>query len=702
MLFGKYRLIRKLATGGMAEIFLARQEGMEGFRKDVVIKRILPIHADNDELIEMFIDEARIAASLNHPNIVQIYELGKFEDDHFIAMEYVHGQDLRRTAERGLAVGNYIPLRHAVRGIADAAAGLHYAHTQVDDSGDALNIVHRDISPQNILVSFDGVLKILDFGIAKAENKIVDNRTGQLKGKYAYMSPEQCNGLDVDARSDIFSLGIVLYEITLCRRLFKGDTDIQTIKRVSDAEVTPPTEIQPEFPKRLEEIILKALAKEPDDRYPSARELQMDLEDFLSDNRMKTGPVQIGEYMREIFPDKLERPGEDPTFVASFRTSRPKKPIEPTPPPPEPIGAPPSGHVPGGAPGRPPSGGGAPERPPGGGPPGRPPGPLPPHLRGGGPPGRPPGGPPGRPPGGGPPGGGRPPNAAGKHGAGSDAGVVSYAANPDAPYAIDNVVEHKPKRRRISSSSSDRSSVKGAEYQLVSEDESEIASYERGSRLYYYILAAVLLPMLVYAGYLIVQQGGLFASSDLLNVEMDGDPDVAVEPPPPPLPHVLVNIDSKPPGASVVVNGILQLGETPGDFNVVPGRDGEQKQLNTISLYLKGYAPVHKTVPIPAHGKPEDISLTLEKLKPLETETPKVKPGKRQPKKPPAEDKPSDAPPYAVGKISVTTVPEGVEVILDGRPVGASPVIIENVAGFVEHHITLRKKGFHDHVITQV
>ncbi|MEO1271572.1 MAG: serine/threonine-protein kinase, partial [Myxococcota bacterium] len=287
MLFGKYRLIRKLATGGMAEIFLARQEGMEGFRKDVVIKRILPIHADNDELIEMFIDEARIAASLNHPNIVQIYELGKFEDDHFIAMEYVHGQDLRRTAERGLAVGNYIPLRHAVRGIADAAAGLHYAHTQVDDSGDALNIVHRDISPQNILVSFDGVLKILDFGIAKAENKIVDNRTGQLKGKYAYMSPEQCNGLDVDARSDIFSLGIVLYEITLCRRLFKGDTDIQTIKRVSDAEVTPPTEIQPEFPKRLEEIILKALAKEPDDRYPSARELQMDLEDFLSDNRIK-------------------------------------------------------------------------------------------------------------------------------------------------------------------------------------------------------------------------------------------------------------------------------------------------------------------------------------------------------------------------------------------------------------------------------
>ena len=664
MLFGKYRLIRKLATGGMAEIFLARQEGMEGFRKDVVIKRILPIHADNEELTDMFLDEARIAASLNHPNIVQIYELGQFEDDYFIAMEFVHGQDLRRTAERGLAVGNYLPLRHAVRIVADAAAGLHYAHTHVDSSGDALNIVHRDISPQNILLSFDGVVKILDFGIAKAENKIAHTRTGQLKGKYAYMSPEQCNGLDVDARSDIFSMGIVLYEITLCRRLFKGDTDIQTIKRVSDAEVTPPTEIQPEFPKSLEAIILKALAKDPADRHQSARELQMELEDFLSDNRMKTGPVQLGEYMREIFPDKLERPGEDPTFVAQFASAQAKKaeaaasaaaPAAPGPP----AGGPPVGGPP-----------------PGGPPAGRPPGPP------GGPPG-PPGGPPPAPD-------GAPPK-----------GSVSFVANPDAPYSIENVVDHKPKRRKVSSSAN-RSSVKGAEYRLVSEDETELESYERGSRLYYYILAAVLLPMLIYAGYLIVQKGGLFAGGSLLEgVSMENeDPDVGVEPPPPPLPQVLVSVSSEPAGASVVINGVLQDGETPGDFNVVPGLEGSSEQANTVSLYLKGHTPVHKTIQVPQNGKPEAVSLTLEKLPPK----PKKEEGEGDDAKKP-EDEPKEEPnalPYEVGKLSIVTEPEGVEVLLDGRSVGTTPLTVENVAGFVEHHITLRKKDFYESVITQV
>lgn len=305
MRLGKYTILRKLATGGMAEIFLARSDGVEGFQKDVVIKRILPIHDDNEELIDMFLDEARITSTLNHPNVVQVYELGKERGHYFIVMEYVHGEDLRRVCERGLKRDDFLPLPYACKIVSDAALGLHYAHTQTDPHGVPLHIVHRDVSPQNILVGFDGAAKMTDFGIAKAENKASTTRTGQLKGKFSYMSPEQCLGHAVDHRSDIFSLGTVLYETTLCTRLFKADNELKAIGLIAKAKIAPPRKLRPDFPAELDRIIMKALARDKDERYPHAQEMHLDLEAFLSTLSNAPSRVDIGGYMRALFPERL-------------------------------------------------------------------------------------------------------------------------------------------------------------------------------------------------------------------------------------------------------------------------------------------------------------------------------------------------------------------------------------------------------------
>ena len=256
--FGKYTLMRRVATGGMAEIFLARQQGAGGFEKDVVLKRLLPVHAENQEFVQMFLDEARIAAHLTHPNIAQIFDLGQVGDDYYIAMEYVHGVDLRRLCSQGIAEGNYLPLHHAVRIIAEVCDALAYAHARTTTYGAPLDIVHRDISPTNVLVTYEGGVKIVDFGIAKAANKISVTKTGQIKGKYGYMSPEQCRGLEIDARSDIFAVGINLYEITLGRRLFRGDTETETIAAIENGIIPAPRSVSPDYPERLERIVLKA------------------------------------------------------------------------------------------------------------------------------------------------------------------------------------------------------------------------------------------------------------------------------------------------------------------------------------------------------------------------------------------------------------------------------------------------------------
>ncbi len=262
--YGKYQLLKRLAMGGMAQIYLARRRGPEGFEKLLVIKRILPHLAENADFVRMFLDEARIAARLDHPNIVDIYDLGAQDDTFFIAMEYIHGEDLRRVWKRAERSGQLIPVPLVCRIMIEACAGLEHAHKQKDTQGRPLGIVHRDISPQNILLTFEGRVKVVDFGIAKAADQATVTRSGVLKGKYSYMSPEQAAGQkNLDCRTDIFALGVVLYELLTGMRLFKRLTDMATLQAVADCNISPPSQINPRVPKDLDPIVMKALTRAP-------------------------------------------------------------------------------------------------------------------------------------------------------------------------------------------------------------------------------------------------------------------------------------------------------------------------------------------------------------------------------------------------------------------------------------------------------
>ena len=304
--FGKFQLLKKIATGGMAEIHLAKQRGMEGFEKLVVIKMILPHLANNQEFVQMFLDEARIAARLNHPNIVQIFDLGRAGGTYFIAMEYIQGENLRTIAKTARKAGKPLPLGHIVKIMSQACEGLYYAHTKQDTSGKPLNIVHRDISPQNILVSFDGVTKLVDFGIAKAATQVQETRSGVLKGKYAYMSPEQCLGRPVDARSDIFATGIVLWELATGTRLYRMSSELMILKEITEGRVVPPREVNQSIPAELEAIILKALEKDPKNRFQDAIQMHLALEEFMRNAQLSSSAVHLAGYLRELFPDRLE------------------------------------------------------------------------------------------------------------------------------------------------------------------------------------------------------------------------------------------------------------------------------------------------------------------------------------------------------------------------------------------------------------
>src|SRR4051812_22615795 len=303
--YGSYQLIKRLATGGMAQIYLARQKGPEGFEKLLVVKRILPHLAENADFVRMFLDEARIAARLNHPNIVQIFNLGAQDDSYFIAMEYIHGEDVRKVWKRSEQKGTVMPTHLVCRVIMEACSGLDYAHKKADQNGKPLGIVHRDVSPQNILVTFEGGVKVVDFGIAKAADQAVVTRSGVLKGKYSYMSPEQALGKKLDQRSDIFALGVVLYELLTGTRLFKRANDIQTLNAVTECNVPPPSEVDEDIPKDLDAIVLKALAKEPQDRYEYAVHLQMALEEWLLRHQLPSSSVQLAGFMQELYAERL-------------------------------------------------------------------------------------------------------------------------------------------------------------------------------------------------------------------------------------------------------------------------------------------------------------------------------------------------------------------------------------------------------------
>ncbi|MFP2902792.1 serine/threonine protein kinase, partial [Corallococcus sp. 4LFB] len=312
--FGKYQLLKKLATGGMAEVWLARQTGIEGFQKELVVKRILPHLAEDREFVEMFKNEALIAARFNHPNIAQVYEFGEANGTYYIAMEFIHGEDLGRVMRKASGMNQWIARPLAIRIVASACEGLYYAHSRTDDRGQPLNVVHRDISPQNILISFDGSVKLVDFGIAKAADQASMTKSGAIKGKFAYMAPEQAAGKHLDRRADIFAIGLVLYEMLTGHRPLKKDSELATLQAAMECSIPSPSEVA-DVPRDMDHVVMRALAKSADDRYDNAREFQTALEELLVNERWLVTSGQISELMKTLFADRLDEELKQGQFV---------------------------------------------------------------------------------------------------------------------------------------------------------------------------------------------------------------------------------------------------------------------------------------------------------------------------------------------------------------------------------------------------
>ncbi len=330
--FGRYQLLEKIGAGGMAEVYKARMRGEQGFEKIVAIKRIVPHMATNADFVTMFVDEAKLAAQLNHNNITHIYDLGKVDAWHYIAMEYVEGKDLRTLLKLGRERGFPLPAELALFIAAKIANALDYAHRRPAPDGSELNLVHRDVSPQNILISDEGDIKLCDFGIAKAASKVSTTMSGALKGKLQYMSPEQAWGKRLDRRSDIFSLGSVLYEMLTGVPLFEGDTDMSVLESVREGEVAPPTSRGAEVPKRVDQIVLKALAKNPQERYQNASEFEKDLHAVLYTYQPSPGPADLAIYMHRLLEAHQASDDEiDAAFDAARDMPHPVPPPAPAP-----------------------------------------------------------------------------------------------------------------------------------------------------------------------------------------------------------------------------------------------------------------------------------------------------------------------------------------------------------------------------------
>ncbi len=298
--FGEYLLLDRIAMGGMAEVFQAKRVGVEGFEKIVAVKRILPHLSTNKGFVEMFIIEAKMVAGLSHPNIVQIFELGKIDDSYFIAMEFIDGMDLRTILTRVREKGTIPDVDLAALIASKVGSALEYAHRQCDAEGKPLRIVHRDVSPQNILISKEGEVKLVDFGIAKAAIKASHTDSGSLRGKLLYMSPEQAWGRAIDNRSDIFSLGVVLFEMLTGRTLFTGDSEMSILERVREARVIPPSTLNPAVPIELEAVVTRALRRDPEERYPDASEMLIHLDTYLR-RRAAVGSADLARFLRSHF-----------------------------------------------------------------------------------------------------------------------------------------------------------------------------------------------------------------------------------------------------------------------------------------------------------------------------------------------------------------------------------------------------------------
>jgi serine/threonine-protein kinase len=310
-LLGRYELLVPIARGGMARVWAARQHGQRGFQKLVAIKTILPHLAEEPEFERMFLDEARIASGVHHPNVCEIYELGEERRTLYLAMEWANGDALSRVLRpNGGGAGiraEALDPRVAARIVADACAGAHAAHELSDDDGRPLGVVHRDLSPHNVLLTMDGVAKVCDFGVAKALGQLHDQTSsGQLKGKISYMPPEQVTGSPIDRRSDVFSLGCILYEATTGMRAFRGEGDHQIMRAIMQSEIAPPTSVIRHYPAELERIVLRALAYEPTLRFPTAEQMRFALEEYLARGQLVT-QSNVAQTVRALIGDQIER-----------------------------------------------------------------------------------------------------------------------------------------------------------------------------------------------------------------------------------------------------------------------------------------------------------------------------------------------------------------------------------------------------------
>jgi serine/threonine-protein kinase len=304
---GRYELCFELASGGMASVYLARAEGSPGFEKLVALKRIHPHLASEKGYVEMFLDEARIASRITHPNVCSVFDFGEADGEYFIAMEYLVGEPLSRVHRRVMAnaaqrTSTLLPARMA-RVIAQACEGLHAAHELKDADGESLSVVHRDVSAENLFVTYDGATQVVDFGIAHARQRIHQTEAGQVKGTFPYMAPEQMTAAVVDRRVDVWALGAVLWELLTLRRLFLRDTDVNTMYAVLSSEIKPPSEYRPEIPPELDEIVLKALQRNPDERWQTAREMGKALRRVLAQQEELVGPAELADWLGELFPD---------------------------------------------------------------------------------------------------------------------------------------------------------------------------------------------------------------------------------------------------------------------------------------------------------------------------------------------------------------------------------------------------------------
>jgi serine/threonine-protein kinase len=327
----RYELIGEIASGGMATVFLARLTGVGGFRRFVAIKRLHPHLAGEKEFVEMFLDEARLAAGIHHPNVVSILEVSATPVGYYLVMEYVEGDTLARLLARAAGQGQRLPTPIALRILIDALSGLHGAHELRDDRGALVQLVHRDVSPQNVLVGIDGVSRITDFGVARAASRISATRVGQLKGKLAYMAPEQATGADIDRRADVFSAGVMIWETLAAKRLFKADTEAATLSRVLNDAIPELIRVAPGANKQISQAVMRALERNPARRYSTCAQLAEALELAAAQGGGVAAPRDVAVFVKAMLGEEIDKQRE--AVRAWLASSQPSQAGLPLPPP---------------------------------------------------------------------------------------------------------------------------------------------------------------------------------------------------------------------------------------------------------------------------------------------------------------------------------------------------------------------------------